>query len=145
MFKKNPGPTNFERCQLKRISDVLDSRGSIVSTASRLECAVTGPDGFTAHTDSGQKKLEILTKNAGERLCGSCAFAGMTRAEYIQQRMDDLALEKQLAEEEHRLAMTHLSLQEQLSEERTRIIHRAGELAAEDRGDGEPDRGAGQP
>jgi hypothetical protein len=110
---KSQGQKNFERCQLK----VLESVGQ-ENNGGRLDCPVTGPNGFTTYPENARNNLTLLARKASKRLCGSCVFADMSPMEYTQRRMEEVAAEEMLTAAEHRLALTRIAFQEDLVERR---------------------------
>src|SRR6185295_16240163 len=79
MFK-SAGQKNFERCKIKRVSNPPEN-----TFGGRLDCAVTGPDGFETSGGDSKNRLTKLAHDAAKKLCGNCTFAGMTRDEYNAQ------------------------------------------------------------
>jgi hypothetical protein len=105
MFKKSQGATNFERCQLKTVSGIpgrLDQ--------ARLDCPMTGPEGFITDASNSRTNLSHLADVAAKTLCGSCVFAGMTRDEYNHQRAADAESEALRLRAEHELRLLRMQL-----------------------------------
>ncbi|HSW65727.1 MAG TPA: hypothetical protein VLI54_01145 [Bacillota bacterium] len=131
MFRKapqdNPGMEIFSRCANKTVATPTPKK-------ARLDCAVTGPEGFAVSVerarDSG-RLLSLIAEGAGSALCRECRFPELSREEVSALRSREALAEMERVQAERDLALCRIEVQTELQRATTEALETSVQQAIE--------------